>query len=73
MKLTPTTSDLYLVVHKVYHISEEKNYIKLKATIKYKSNDEVCYWLNPLGRAKTFKLDLNTYNSFVKYEVNSNK
>ena len=66
--LTPYKSDLYLKVHKIHHISARNNYVRLKATIYYKSNDDVCYWLCPYGQAKNFKLRKDVYDSFKPYQ-----
>lgn len=52
---TSTNSDLYYQVIAVHHINEEKNYVKLKAKVFYKSNGDLCRWLCPYG-AKNFKL-----------------
>lgn len=55
-RYTATHSDLYYVVHKVHYVGPDKDYVKLKATVKYKSNHEVCQWLCPYGWPKNFKL-----------------
>jgi len=46
---TATHSDLFVRVHKVYHISERTGKIKMRVSIFYKSNHNLCEWLTPRG------------------------
>ena len=65
MKTIPS-SDLYWRVIKIHHVSKE--YVKVKIIFFYKSNDEVCYWLNPQGKAKGFKINRDNFNTWGYYE-----
>jgi hypothetical protein len=58
-------SDLYFHIVKVYHKSEK--YVKCKMLFFYKSNNDICYWLNPGGRAKTYKINRNAFDNYVRY------
>ena len=44
-----TNSDLYVKVYKVHNISERTGKIKMRVSIFYKSNDNLCTWLTPSG------------------------
>ena len=65
---TVVNSDLYFKIHKIYHINKEGNYVKCKVTYYYKSNDEVCLWLNPGGVPKNYKLIHTVYENFIPWE-----
>lgn len=58
-------SSLYFRIYKVFHKSD--TYIKCKVLYFYKSNNEICTWLNPESKPKTYKLDLKTYNNYTIY------
>ena len=61
-------SSLYWKVYKVYHISEGKNYIKLKALFYYKSSGEPCLWMNPEGQPKNIKLILSVVRGWTQWD-----
>jgi len=59
---TVVNSDLKWKVYKVHHIGE--NYVKLKALFFYKGNGNVCFWLNPMGEPKNFKVLRSVYDNW---------
>ena len=61
-----TNSALYIDVHKVHHISERTGRIKMKATIYYRSNNEICHWLTPHG-AKNLSLIYDVVKHWKRY------
>ena len=60
----PVNSDLYVKVHKVHYVNQAKNYVKLSMTTYYKSSNKVCYWINPTGQRKNFKLKYDVVKSW---------
>lgn len=64
---TTSQNSLYWKVYKVHYINKVKNYVKLKALFFYKSNDGICYWMNPEGKPKNFKLILSTAKAWRPY------
>ena len=65
-KYTAANSDLYIVVHTIHNISDRTGKIKMKATIRYKRNDEICNWMTPFG-PKNIKLNYETVKSWEVY------
>lgn len=65
-KYTPTNSDLYLLVHKVHHISKRTGKIKMRVTAFYKHNDEICNWITPHGPSN-LKLDYDVVKHWERY------
>lgn len=64
--LTPGThSDLYIKVHKIHDINEEKDYIKLNMSVYYKSCNSPCSWLP----RKNYKLIYSGYKHFKVWEI----
>lgn len=62
---TKHNSDLYMDIKKVHYIGEK--YVKCKVLFFYKSNKNICYWLNPEGKTKSFKLIKSVYDSLEDY------
>jgi len=67
MYLTAHRSDLFFRICRIYHINDK--YVKCKVLYFYKSSKDICYWTNPTGRPKNFKLLKNVYDSFRPYET----
>jgi len=59
-------SDLYWRVYKVHHVGE--THIKLKMITYYKSNNQICTWLNPQNKAKNFKVIKTVAKHWEGYE-----
>jgi hypothetical protein len=65
--LTIHPSDLYCVIKKIHYKGEK--YVKCKAMYFYKSSNEICYWLNPQGRYKNFKIIRSVYDNYTPHNV----
>lgn len=63
--LTIHPSDLYFKIYKIYHKSDD--YVKCKILYFYKSNNNICYWLNPSGRPRNFKIIRNVFDNYTVY------
>ena len=59
-------SALFWKVDKVFYVGEK--HIKLKMLVFYKSNRNICQWLNPTLRSKKFKVIKEIAESWEKYE-----
>lgn len=62
---TSTHSDLYYKIYAVHHIGED--YVKVKAGVFYKSNNDLCRWLCPHG-PKNFKLIKSVVDNWEIYD-----
>ena len=60
-------SSLFIRVDKVYHISERTGKIKLRASVFYKSNNEICQWITPKG-SKNLTLIYSVVKNWLPYE-----
>lgn len=65
--LTIHPSDLMFKVYKVYHKSD--TYVKCKVMYFYKSSGDICYWLNPEGKPKTYKIIRSVYDNFTSVSI----
>ena len=65
MYLTVYPSDLYFKIQKIYHKSDD--YVKCKMLFFYKSNNEVCQWLNPNFAPKNYKISRKVFDNYVRY------
>jgi hypothetical protein len=65
MYKTMPVSDLYFRIYNVYHINDK--YAKCKVMYFYKSNNNICTWLNPDNRPKTYKISRLVYDNMVDY------
>ena len=64
---TVTNSGLMWRVFKIHHIGEK--YVKASILFFYKSTGDVCYWLNPEGKPKNFKILKDVYDHWeTQYE-----
>ena len=58
-------SDLFFEIYAIYSKTDE--YVKCTVLYFYKSNNQICRWLNPSGRPKKFKINRTVYDSYVNY------
>jgi hypothetical protein len=65
---TISNSDLIWKVYKVHHIGD--TYVKAKILFFYKNSKDICYFLNPGGRPKGFKILKSVYKHWETYELN---
>ena len=63
--LTIHPSDLFFKIYKVHHKGDK--YVKCEVMYFHKSSGNICYWLNPEGRPKNFKLIRSVYDNYTEY------
>ena len=63
--MTTINSDLYWKIIKIHYDGDK--YVKAKLLFFYKSSNQICYWLNPEGVPKNFKIIKEKFNSWRSY------
>ena len=62
---TTTNSDLKWIVYRVHYKGDF--YVKVKLLFFYKSNNDICLWLNPIGKPKSFKILRENYDNWEDF------
>ena len=62
-KYTVPHSDLYIDIKKISY--QNNKYFKVKACVKYKSNDMICEWFS--RDYKNFKFQRNLTSGWIRY------
>ena len=64
---TIVNSDLMWKIRKIHHRNDR--YVKLKLLFFYKSSGDICYWLNPTGSPKGFKIRRENFDNWENVDV----
>ena len=67
MYQTANKTDLFFRIYKIHHKGD--THVACRMMFFYKSSKDICYWTNPEGKPKNFKIIRKVYDSYRGYDT----